>query len=221
MKFKSKLPVYIKGVVSGKYTLRQAAESTGYTVDWIWKLKTRYLKYGDAVFTHGNTGKPSPRKISKEIDSKLVVTNDCHYIDKEDYKMHEILLCIQTNHTINDEDKMEFLTNEFYLKSEEEMRSLFKDLDDAFDNTHDIANRCNVEISFGERKLPDYKLPDSKDHFEYFKEQCYEGLYKKYTNNPAKDIKDRLEYELSVINKMGFVDYFLIVFDYVYMYNLV
>lgn len=154
-------------------------------------------------------------KISKEIDSKLVVTNDCHYIDKEDYKMHEILLCIQTNHTINDEDKMEFLTNEFYLKSEEEMRSLFKDLDDAFDNTHDIANRCNVEITFGERKLPDFKLPDYKDHFEYFKEKCYEGLYNKYTNNPPKDIIDRLEYELSVIKKMGFVDYFLIVNDFV------
>lgn len=154
-------------------------------------------------------------RLSDETGAKLVATNDCHYISKDDYKMHEILLCIQTNKTINDENKMEFKTNEFYLKSEEEMRELFSSRTDAIENTSDIAKRCNVEFVFGERKLPDYKVPNNEDHYEYFKRKCYEGLYKHYTDNPDKDLVERLEYELSVIKRMGFVDYFLIVNDFV------
>lgn len=153
--------------------------------------------------------------IANRIGAGLVVTNDCHYIEQNDAKMHEILLCINTNHTINDEDKMEFLTDEFYVKSEEQMRSLFPDLPEAFDNTQKIASRCNVEFEFGVRKLPNFDVPNNEDHFEYFKRKCYEGLYSHYGNSPSDTLSDRLEYELSVIKRMGFVDYFLIVADFV------
>jgi DNA polymerase-3 subunit alpha len=155
------------------------------------------------------------KTMSKEISAPLVVTNDCHYIDKSESKMHEILLCIQTNHTINDPDKMEFQTEEFYLKNEEEMRQLFPDVQEAFDNTQKIADRCNVEFEFGVRKLPNFDVPNNEDHYEYFRRNCYKGLYKHYGEHPDKAIVDRLEYELSVISKMGFVDYYLIVNDFV------
>ena len=153
--------------------------------------------------------------IAEEIGAGLVVTNDCHYINKDDADTHQILLCIQTNHTIDDEDKMEFQTNEFYLKSEEEMRSLFPDLSSAFDNTALIADRCNVDIEFGVRKLPQYHVPDNEDHYEYLKRLCFEGLYKHYGDKPSQQVVDRLNFELSTINNMGFVDYFLIVADFV------
>ncbi len=154
-------------------------------------------------------------KIANEISAPLVVTNDCHYIEQSDSQMHQILLCIQTNHTINDDDKMEFQTEQFYLKSEEQMRSLFADLPQAFDNTQLIADRCNVEIEFGVRKLPEYKVPDNEDHYLYFKRLCYKGLYKLYGQNPSQSLIDRLNYELDTIKSMGFVDYFLIVSDFV------
>ncbi|MBQ0098329.1 MAG: DNA polymerase III subunit alpha [Oscillospiraceae bacterium] len=158
---------------------------------------------------------PKLIEIANRIGAGLVVTNDCHYIEQSDSKMHEILLCINTNHTINDEDKMEFLTDEFYVKSEEQMRSLFEKLPEAFDNTQKIADRCNVEFEFGVRKLPNFDVPNNEDHFEYFKRKCYEGLYAHYGNSPSNALTDRLEYELSVIKRMGFVDYFLIVADFV------
>lgn len=158
---------------------------------------------------------PQLIKIASEIGAGLVVTNDCHYIEQTDSQMHQILLCIQTNHTVNDDDKMEFQTEEFYLKSEEQMRSLFPQLPSAFDNTQLIADRCNVEIEFGVRKLPDYKVPDNEDHFEYFKRLCYDGLHKRYGLNPDKSLIERLNYELNTIKTMGFVDYFLIVSDFV------
>lgn len=158
---------------------------------------------------------PDIIKISKETNIPLVVTNDSHYIDKEDSETHRILLCIQTNHTVNDEDKMEFQTNEFYLKSEEEMRSLFPNLPEAFENTQKIADRCNVEFEFGVRKLPRFDVPNNEDHYEYFKKNCYAGLHKHYGDSPDKSLIERLEYELSTINRMGFVDYYLIVNDFV------
>ncbi len=158
---------------------------------------------------------PDLIKISREIGAELVVTNDSHYINKSDSKIHSILLCIQTGKTINDDNRMEFKTEEFYLKSEAEMRELFKDVPQAYDNTQKIADRCNVEFEFGVKKLPRYDLPEGVDHFEYFKEECYKGLYKHYGNNPDKSLIDRLEYELSTVNRMGFVDYYLIVNDFI------
>ena len=158
---------------------------------------------------------PQLIKIAAEIDAGLVVTNDCHYINKDDSRIHEILLCIQTNHSIHDENKAEFKTDEFYLKSEEELREFFPHLDEAFENTMKIAERCNVEIEFGKRKLPDFRTPNGEDHYEYFRSLCYDGLYRNYGTQPAPSLIDRLEYELSVIRRMGFVDYFLIVSDFV------
>lgn len=153
--------------------------------------------------------------LASEIGAELVVTNDSHYIDKKDSFTHSILLCIQTNRTVNDVDRMEFQTSEFYLKTEEEMRALFPNLPQAYDNTQKIADRCNVEFEFGIRKLPRFDVPNNEDHYEYFRRKCYEGLYRHYGQNPDKSLTDRLEYELATISKMGFVDYYLIVNDFV------
>ena len=158
---------------------------------------------------------PELIRLARDIDAELVVTNDCHYITKEDSKVQSILMCIQTNHTINDEDRMRFETEEFYVKTEEEMRELFPSLSEAYDNTQEIAERCNVEFEFGNRKLPVFDVPDGEDHYEYFRRQCYAGLYKYYSSNPDQSIVDRLEFELKTINSMGFVDYYLIVNDFV------
>lgn len=111
---------------------------------------------------------PDIIKLSKECDIPLVVTNDCHYIKREDKDLHKILLCIQTNHTIEDENSFEFPTDEFYLKSEAEMRELFPNMPEAYENTVKIAERCNVEFEFGKTKLPRFDVPDGKDHIEYF-----------------------------------------------------
>lgn len=154
-------------------------------------------------------------RLSEECNIPLVATNDCHYLKREDSRLHHILLCIQTNHTVNDENSMEFPTNEFYVKSEEEMRSLFPDVPQAFDNTVKIAERCNVEFEFGKTKLPHFDVPDNRDHTEYFRDECMKGLKKHYGENPNKSLLDRLEYEINTIDKMGYTDYYLIVNDYV------
>lgn len=158
---------------------------------------------------------PSLVRIADEIGVDIVATNDSHYIEKEDSKTHNILLCIQTNRTINDNDRMEFQTNEFYLKTEEEMRLLFPKYPQAIENTQKIADRCNVEFEFGVRKLPRFDVPNNEDHLEYFRINCYKGLYKHYGENPDRSLIDRLEYEISTVSKMGFVDYYLIVNDFV------
>lgn len=158
---------------------------------------------------------PQIVQLSEETNIPLVATNDCHYIEKSDSEIHNILLCIQTNHTINDENKMEFKTNEFYFKSENEMRKLFEKVPQAIDNTQIIADKCNVSFEFGKTKLPHFDVPNNMNHFEYFKNECYKGLYKNYGNSPSQDIIDRLEYELNIVNQMGYVDYYLIVNDFI------
>ena len=116
-------------------------------------------------------------KISQETGIPLVATNDCHYLNQEDSKMHDVLLCIQTNRTLEDENRFEFSSDQFYLKSEEEMVSLFPNHIEAIKNTKIIADMCNVEFEFGNTKLPHFEVPNNQDHFEYFKENCYKGLY--------------------------------------------
>ncbi len=154
------------------------------------------------------------RKLSRETGIPLVATNDVHYIEKDDSFMHKVLLCVQTGSKIGDKNNLEFKTEEFYLKTEDEMRAAFPDLPDAISNTQKIADRCNVEFEFGKIKLPFFDT-NGEDHYEYFSRKCYEGLYKNYGNNPEKSVIDRLEYELSVINTMGYVDYYLIVWDFI------
>ncbi|OFI07488.1 DNA polymerase III subunit alpha [Clostridium acetireducens DSM 10703] len=153
-------------------------------------------------------------KISKELDIPLVATNDVHYIKKEDYKAHDILLCIQTGKTIYDENRMKYPSGEFYLKSPQEMYKTFSYVSEAIENTVKIASECNFDYEFHVSKLPKFPLPEGKEAYEYLKELCYKGLEEKY-NNISEDIKNRLEYELDIIKQMGYVDYFLIVWDFI------
>ena len=158
---------------------------------------------------------PKLARLSEETGIPLVATNDVHYVNKEDAKTHKVLVCIQTNHTIDEETGMEFGTDDFYLKNESEMLELFSDYPEAVENTAKIADMCNLEFEFHKTKLPHFEVPNGQDHFEYFKEKCYEGLYKNYGNDCNQEYKDRLNYELSVIKNMGYVDYFLIVADFI------
>ena len=158
---------------------------------------------------------PLLKRLSQETNTPMVATNDVHYINKEDSKMQQVMVCIQTNKTIYDDDKLEFGTDEFYLKSEQEMSALFADYANAVENTQKIADRCNVEIEFGVTKLPFFKTPDGSDNNTFFRELCFNGLKKRYSNNPPKECLDRLSYELEIIQKMGYVDYYLIVWDFV------
>ena len=155
-------------------------------------------------------------KLSSEANIPLIATNDAHYLRREDAKAHEILLCIQTGKNINDEDRMRFSTDDFYLKSPEEMIKIFKNIPEAISNTVKVADMCNVELEFGELHLPHFEVPEGEDSFEYLKKLCYDGLKKLYKDEWQKqEIIERLEYELCVIKQMGYVDYFLIVGDFI------
>ena len=155
-------------------------------------------------------------ELSRKLNIPLVATNDAHYLKKEDAYNHDVLLCIQTGKKVNDEDRMRFETNDFYIKSEEEMREFFKGIPEAVDNTVKIAEKCNVEIEFGVTKLPNYDVPEEfATHADYFRKLCYDGIKRRYGENPSDEIMKRVEYELSVVEKMGYVDYYLIVWDFI------
>ena len=158
---------------------------------------------------------PQIIRLSKETGIPLVATNDCHYIAPEDSKMHHVLICIQTGRTVEDKDTLEFGSEEFYFKSEEEMRSLFPDVPQAISNTWEIAQRCNVELEFGKTKLPAFFTPDGSENQAFFRRLCQEGLVRRYGETPSQELKDRLEYEISVISQMGYVNYYLIVWDFI------
>ena len=156
-------------------------------------------------------------ELSRELDIPLLATNDAHYLKKEDAYNHEVLLCIQTGKRMSDEDRMRFTTDEFYIKSPEEMMEYFKSIPEAVENTVKVAEKCNVEFEFGHTILPNYDVPDEfETHYDYLKKLADDGIKKRYGDNPSKEIIDREEYELGVIKKMGYVDYFLIVWDYVH-----
>ncbi len=154
-------------------------------------------------------------KLSQETGIPLVATNDTHYIEKQDSKIQKVLICIQTNHTIYEETGLDFESDEFYLKSEKEMRELFFAVPQAVDNTQIIADRCNVEFEFGQTKLPHFNIPDNIEHTQYLRNMCLDGMREFYGENPPKEYMDRLNYELDVINSMGYTDYFLIVQDFI------
>lgn len=158
---------------------------------------------------------PDLIRLSKETGIPLAATNDAHYVDKQDAKMQQVLICIQTNHTLGEDTGLEFGTQEFYLKSENEMLDAFPNCPEAVENTAKIAERCNVEFEFGKTKLPHFEVPEGYDHFEWFSLLCKKGLEKRYGENPPPEYVDRLNYELDVINKMGYVDYYLIVHDFI------
>ena len=153
-------------------------------------------------------------RLSRETNIPLVATNDIHYIRKEDAKVHDVLLCIQTGKTIDEENRMKFPSDEFYLKSYEEMKSKFPNLEEALENTVKISERCHVELDFNTIHLPEYDIPDEITNSEYLRKLCYEGLSKRY-EIITEEIKERLEFEIETIEKMGYVDYFLIVWDFI------
>ena len=156
-------------------------------------------------------------QLGRELNIPLVATNDAHYLKKEDAYNHEVLLCIQTGKKISDEDRMRFETEEFYIKSPEEMSEYFKNIPECIENTVKIAEKCNFDFEFGHTKLPNYDVPEEfATHAEYFRKLCNDGIKKRYGENPSKEILDRVEYEMSVIEKMGYVDYYLIVWDFIH-----
>ncbi len=154
-------------------------------------------------------------RLSKELDMELVATNDIHYTFAEDAAAHDILLCIQTNKKVTDENRMRYEGGQYYCKSEEEMRELFPYAKEALDNTYKIAQRCNVEIEFGVTKLPKFEVPQGYDSWGYLNKLCDDGMKKRYPEDDGT-LRKRLEYELGVIHTMGYVDYFLIVWDFIH-----
>lgn len=155
------------------------------------------------------------KRISRETGIPMAATNDVHYIEKADAKIQQVLICIATNHVLGDDTGLEFHAEEFYLKSEEEMREIFSDVPQAVDNTQLIADRCNFDFEFGHTKLPYYETPNNMDHFEYFKTLCMQGMKRRYGENPPEEYYDRLNFELNTVEKMGYTDYYLIVWDFV------
>ena len=153
-------------------------------------------------------------QMSEELGIELVATNDVHYTYAEDEKPHDILLCIQTGKKLQDENRMRYEGGQYYVKSPEEMANLFPYALQALENTQKIADRCDVEIEFGVTKLPKYDVPDGMTSWEYLNKLCYEGLERRY-ENPPEELRERLKYELDTIQHMGYVDYFLIVWDFI------
>ncbi len=153
-------------------------------------------------------------RLSRETGLPLIVTNDAHYLRREDAKMQDVLLCIQTGKTVDDQNRMRFETDEFYLKSEEEMRQRFPNCEEAFENTARIAERCNVEFVFNQYHLPSFPVPEGYTNEAYFRKLCMDGFRERYTN-PPESYAERLEYEIGVISRMGYVNYYLIVWDFI------
>jgi len=173
-----------------------------------------YLEIQDHGISDDQMVNQGVLRISEETGIPVICTNDSHYIMEEDWEAHDVLLCIQTNKKFQDEDRMRYVGGQYYLKSEEEMRRLFSYAPQAVDNTSKIAERCNVEIVFGERKIPRYDVPEGYDSASYLRKLCHDGMVERY-GDITPELSERLEYELSVIESMGFVDYFLIVWDYI------
>ena len=227
------LQTYHEGIIALSACL--AGEVQRYIVKGLYEeAKKAALKY-EACFGKGNFflemqdhGIPEQKlvntellKISKETGIELVVTNDVHYTYKEDVDSHDILLCLQTGKKLADEDRMRYVGGQYYVKSEEEMKALFPYAWEAVENTQRIADRCHVEIEFGVTKLPKFEVPEGYDSWTYLNKLCNDGLAERYGDEHAhagstgQTLRERLDYELNVIRTMGYVDYFLIVWDFI------
>ena len=190
------------------------ARTEAQALDEIFGHGNFYLELQDQGLEEEAMINPSLVKLSKELDIPLVATNDVHYVRQEDAEAHDVLLAIQTATTIDDEKRMRFPNDQFYLKSEDEMKKIFAYAPEAIENTHKIAEQCNVEFTFGEYHLPEFIPPAGKTNQQYLRELCQSGLRDRY-DEVTKELQDRLEYELSVIESMGYVEYFLIVWDFI------
>ena len=221
------LETYHEGVIALSACL--AGEVQRYLARGMYEEACRSARYYEDIFGKGNFflelqdhGIPTQKtvnqglmRMSRELSMDLVATNDIHYILAEDAAAHDILLCIQTGKKVSDENRMRYEGGQYYVKSEEEMRALFPYAQEAIDNTHKIAERCNVEIEFGVTKLPKYEVPEGYDSWSYLNKLCQDGMAKRYPNDDGT-LQERLSYELGVIHNMGYVDYFLIVWDFIH-----
>ncbi len=173
-----------------------------------------YLELQDHHLEEDSTVLQGLYRLHRETGIPMVATNDAHYLRREDAEIQDTLMCIQMGKTVDDPNRMRFETNEFYIKSEEEMAALFPDWPEALENTQKIADLCNVEFQFGKYHLPEFKCPDGMDAETYFRKLCVEGYARRYPNDPA-GYREQLDYEMDMISRMGFVEYFLIVADFI------
>ena len=174
-----------------------------------------YLELQDHGLEEDSVVLPQLIRLARETGIPMVATNDAHYISRDDAKMQSILLCIQTGKTIADADRMEFQTDEFYLKSTDEMYDLFSLVPEACENTNKIAEQCNFSFTFGDTKLPYFKAPDGMENQAYFEKLCYEGLERRYPGKVTDALRERLAYEINVVKNMGYTNYYLIVYDFI------
>ena len=200
-----------RDIVKGQY---EKACRTAEAYEEIFGKGNFFLEMQDHGIPEQKQVNQSLMRMSRELGMELVVTNDIHYTYEDDVKPHDILLCLQTGKRLADEDRMRYEGGQYYVKSPEEMAELFPYALQAIENTHRIAMRCNVEIEFGVTKLPKYDVPDGCTSWEYLNELCMNGLRERYPDDDGT-LKEQLVYELSVIQKMGYVDYFLIVWDFI------
>ena len=201
-----------QAILRGDY---EKAKETALWYQNVFGKDNYFLEIQDHGIADQKASNPKIIQLARELDIPLIATNDAHYITREDAEIQKILVCIATKHTIEEDTGMGFETEEFYVKSGDEMLALFPDVPEAISNTNKIAERCHVGFEFGNTKLPIFEVPDNRDHFEYFQDLCYKGMVRCYGEDYPQEYMDRLNYELGVINQMGFIDYFLIVWDYI------
>ena len=192
----------------------EAAKAYALEMSEIFGQDNFYLELQDHGIPEQTPVNQGIMRIARETGLPLVITNDAHYLRKEDARMQDVLLCVQTGKTVDDPNRMKFQTDEFYLKSEEELRKLFPGCEEAFENTERIAQRCNLEFTFHEYHLPSFPVPEGYTNEAYFRKLCEDGFWQRYPDAP-QSYRERLEYEISVISRMGYVNYYLIVWDFI------
>ena len=195
--------------------LYDEAKQEAYRLQGIFGENNFFLELQDHGIPDQKTVNQGLLRLHQETGIDLVATNDVHYIYDSDAEAHDILLCIQTGKKVSDTDRMRYEGGQYYLKSAREMEALFPYAKEAIENTHKIAERCHVEIEFGDYKLPHFDVPEGETSESYLRKLCKEGLYKRYPKEQAEQLEERLNYELDTISTMGFVDYFLIVWDFI------
>ncbi len=200
-----------RALLAGDY---QKAKEEALWYNSVFGKENYYLEIQNHFYEEQQRINPFLIKLSRETGIPIVATNDVHYIKKEDAKVQKVLICLQTGKKLTDDNPLSFDTDEFYLKSGEEMAAVFYNLPEALENTVKIAERCNYDFEFGNIKLPEFDIGE-QDHGEYFTQKCYQGFKRIYGENAPEGAKERLDYEISVIKKMGYVDYYLIVWDFV------
>lgn len=193
----------------------EAAKAKALAYNELFGQGNYYLELQDHGLPQQKQILPQIVRISRETGIPLIATNDAHYIKKEDAYIQRVLLCIQTNKTVDDPNGIGFATDEFYMKSGDEMAELFKEYPEAIANTVKVAEMCNMEFTFGKTILPHFEVPGNKSHFDFLREMCEKGLFERYGENPDPKVKERLYYELNIIDTMGYTDYYLIVQDFI------